>query len=175
MSTNRTSNYNLNQWVKSDRVLMSEFNADNVKIDAALAAHDTTLASHSSSLAGKASASALSTLQNTVSQHTTALAGKGNCQLYTATYVGDGTNGSGNPNSLSFPKKVWAVLISSQEGYQGIFIQGVTLHTVGRFGAGNDVHLTWEEKSVRWYAEAASTQLNTSGKTYRVVALLQAD
>ena len=35
---NKTANYNLNQWVKADRVLMEDFNADNAKIDAALGA-----------------------------------------------------------------------------------------------------------------------------------------
>ena len=34
---NKTPNYNLSQWAKSDRVLMDDFNADNAKIDAALA------------------------------------------------------------------------------------------------------------------------------------------
>ena len=33
---NYTENYQLNQWVESDRVLMKDFNADNTKIDAAL-------------------------------------------------------------------------------------------------------------------------------------------
>ena len=32
-STNKTSNYELNQWVKTDPVLMDDFNADNQKID----------------------------------------------------------------------------------------------------------------------------------------------
>ena len=32
----KTTNYQLNQWAKSDRVLMDDFNADNQKIDAAL-------------------------------------------------------------------------------------------------------------------------------------------
>ena len=36
-STNKTANYQLNQWVGSDPVLMADFNADNQKIDAALA------------------------------------------------------------------------------------------------------------------------------------------
>ena len=31
-----TKNYQLNQWAKSDRVLMDDFNSDNQKIDAAL-------------------------------------------------------------------------------------------------------------------------------------------
>ena len=32
----KTTNYQLNQWAKSDRVMMDDFNADNQKIDAAL-------------------------------------------------------------------------------------------------------------------------------------------
>ena len=34
----KTTNYQLNQWAKTDRILMDDFNADNAKIDAALAA-----------------------------------------------------------------------------------------------------------------------------------------
>lgn len=34
----KTINYQLSQWAKSDRVLMEDFNSDNAKIDAALAA-----------------------------------------------------------------------------------------------------------------------------------------
>ena len=34
----KTTNYQLNQWAKSDRIMMDDFNADNAKIDAALAA-----------------------------------------------------------------------------------------------------------------------------------------
>ena len=34
----KTTNYQLNQWAKSDRLRMDDFNADNAKIDAALGA-----------------------------------------------------------------------------------------------------------------------------------------
>ena len=34
----KTANYQLNQWVKSDRIQMEDFNRDNAKIDAALKA-----------------------------------------------------------------------------------------------------------------------------------------
>ena len=34
----KTTNYQLNQWVKSDRIQMEDFNRDNAKIDAALKA-----------------------------------------------------------------------------------------------------------------------------------------
>ena len=39
MASNHTTNYQLNQWAKSDRVMMDDFNADNAKIDAALKAN----------------------------------------------------------------------------------------------------------------------------------------
>ena len=35
---NHTTNYQLSQWAKSDRLMMDDFNADNAKIDAALGA-----------------------------------------------------------------------------------------------------------------------------------------
>ena len=38
MSTNQTTNYELNQWLSIDQVVRTDFNADNAKIDAALAA-----------------------------------------------------------------------------------------------------------------------------------------
>ena len=39
MPSNFTKNYSLSQWERSDKVLMDDFNADNAKIDAALAFH----------------------------------------------------------------------------------------------------------------------------------------
>ena len=35
MSTNQTTNYELNQWLSIDQVVRTDFNADNAKIDAA--------------------------------------------------------------------------------------------------------------------------------------------
>lgn len=40
----QTTNYNLSQWEINDRILMTDFNTDNAKIDAALHAHDISLA-----------------------------------------------------------------------------------------------------------------------------------
>lgn len=39
MASNHTTNYQLNQWAKSDRVMMDDFNADNATLDAALKAN----------------------------------------------------------------------------------------------------------------------------------------
>ena len=38
MPANYTPNYQLNQWERSDKVLMDDFNHDNARIDSALAA-----------------------------------------------------------------------------------------------------------------------------------------
>ena len=40
----KTTNYQLNQWAKTDRILMDDFNADNAKLDEALAVHAAALA-----------------------------------------------------------------------------------------------------------------------------------
>ena len=37
MSSQKTEHYELNQWLPTDQVLRTDFNADNAKIDAALA------------------------------------------------------------------------------------------------------------------------------------------
>src|SRR5699024_2355894 len=37
MSSQKTEHYELNQWLATDQVLRTDFNADNAKIDAALA------------------------------------------------------------------------------------------------------------------------------------------
>ena len=61
MPSNHTTNYQLSQWAKSDQVKMEDFNADNAKIDAALASH------------------------------AAALAGKGNCRIEFQSYIGTTT------------------------------------------------------------------------------------
>ena len=50
----KTTNYQLNQWAKSDRVMMDDFNADNTKIDAALKANADTAAANTQTLATQA-------------------------------------------------------------------------------------------------------------------------
>jgi len=44
----KTTNYQLNQWAKPDRVMMDDFNADNAKIDAALKANADAIAVYGS-------------------------------------------------------------------------------------------------------------------------------
>ena len=61
---NKTANFQLTQWEKTDRILMEEFNSDNEKIDTAL----------------KSNADGVAALQ-------TALASCGNCKIVYGTYT----------------------------------------------------------------------------------------
>ena len=69
----KTEHYHLNQWEPADRVLMTDFNEDNRKIDEALGAIQT-------QVAAKASQAELSAL-------TVQLAKKGNCRIETGDYT----------------------------------------------------------------------------------------
>ena len=92
MASNYTTNYNLCQWQPTDQVQRADFNADNAKIDAALAALDsgkadqTALTSLSNTVAQKASQSALNALSTTVQQIQANLT-----KITFGTYTGDNT------------------------------------------------------------------------------------
>ena len=181
MASNYTSNYGLCQWQPNDKVLRTEFNADNAKIDAALAgkASASALSSLQSTVnglsSGKADVSALNNLSATVAQHTTALAGKGNCTIYTTSYTGSGASGAGSPNSVTFPAKPEVVFISSAGGMRAALIQGQQTGFAQSGGSGSSISLTWSGTSLRWYcANSAVGQLNEKNITYLVVALIKA-
>ena len=93
MATNQTTNYDLNQWLSTDQVLRTDFNADNAKVDTALA--------------GKAEQAALSALAERV----TAL--EAQPRLITGYYEGDGSEE--RLISLGFTPK--AVLVFLRDGY----------------------------------------------------------
>ena len=74
---NKTANFQLTQWEKTDRIMMEDFNRDNAAIDAAL----------------KSNADKAAALQ-------TALAGAGNCSIEIKSYTGNGKYGQNNPNTV---------------------------------------------------------------------------
>ena len=181
MASNYTSSYKLNQWAASDRVLRTEFNADNAKIDAALTgkASASTVSSLQSTVnslsASKADQSALEALKTTVNQQGTALTGKGNCKIHTMSYTGTGVYGKDNQTSLTFPAVPEIVFITSSDGYQATFIRGATLTHSSNGGTGNPLAVTWTGKSMKWYNHMSHiAQLNMAGTQYFVVALLKA-
>ena len=174
MASNYTRNYNLCQWAAEDKVLRTEFNADNSKIDAAINAVDSRVDGLASTVSGKASVSALEALKTTLNQQTAALSGKGDCQLYTTSYTGSNTFGAEGPCSLTFPKKPALVFIS-QGLYRLIMVQGQARSWSEEYtGNRADVRITWSGNRVQWHAGHATGQLNIANIAYQVIAILQA-
>ena len=180
MASNYTSNYNLNQWSASDRVLRTEFNADNAKIDAALAgkASASSVSSLQTTVNGlktsKADKTALDAPKTTVTQHTSSLSGKGNCQLYTTSYTGSGACGADSPTSLTFPKRPMVVFVCSGRARMILFQGDLESWSESYTGSMADVTVTWSGNTVKWYTGYANGQMNASGRSYQVIALLQA-
>ena len=176
MSTNHTPNYNLCQWEAEDKVLRTEFNTDNAKIDAAIKAVDRRVDGKASTASLNSLKSTVDSLSQTVTQHTTALEGKGNCQLHSTTYVGTGTKGESYKNALSFPKKPMVVFIIGPSGERVTLIQGQGIHFASRNGvSGGSMTASWSGNTVRWYSQSSvQSQFNEDKVSYRVLALLQA-
>ena len=167
MASNYTSNYGLCQWEANDKVLRSEFNGDNAKIDAAISAVD-------SRVDGKASTSALNSLKNTVNSLSTTITGqgntlgkKGNCQVAVTSYTGNGQD----TRTHTFPKKpVMFFIIGNALMFVGYGSTWAMNHD-GSFA----INTAWSGASVTLSVNAITNQAraiaNVNGKTYQIIAL----
>ena len=152
MPTNHTPNYQLSQWERDDRILMEDFNADNVKIDAAIKAEAETRAAE-----------------------THALAQSRNCQFYYATYVGTGTFGESAPNRLTFPHKPVFVHVAGNRAqcFSAVW-NNPYAPDVHASGSSLVLNLTWSGNTLSWYmTNGAGRQFNEKGVTYYVCAVLE--
>ena len=155
-----TTNYQLNQWAKSDRVMMDDFNADNTKIDAALKANADTAAANTQTLAAQAQA----------------IAKLGNGAVAFGTYTGNGKSGSSYPNTLNFPHKPVLVVVrprtETSDSGQLLLLRNTTWSD-GYSGSSSKVHVTWNANSVKWYAQNNTMlQMSFDGREYCYAALL---
>ena len=155
---NKTANFQLTQWEKTDRIMMEDFNRDNAAIDTAL----------------KSNADKAAALQ-------TALASCGNCKIVYGTYTGTGKAGSANPNKLTFDGKPVLVIVQEENQSSNMDINLRMLWPCtwaqGAATNGNWVNtVTWGAKQVAWYnhGDYAPTQFNEAGKKYYYLALLDA-
>ena len=153
MSTQKTANYQLSQWVKSDRIQMDDFNSDNAKIDTALKA-----------LADKDTAMEA------------AIASCGNCKIVYGTYTGNGKYGKDNPNQLTFDGNPLFVIIKGSTGSSPTLgiqaMRGWNTAFANSTNSSAVCHLTWGEHSLSWYNSQSSTdQFNASGSVYPYIAL----
>ena len=146
---NKTANFQLTQWEKTDRIMMEDFNRDNAAIDAAL----------------KANADGVAALQ-------TALAGAGNCGIAVTSYTGAGVYGAENANTLSFEHPPLAVFIFG--GDVGFLSRDRGMRVL-RGNSTASTTTTWsaDGKSVSWYAGHSAYQMNEKGYNYTVVYLYQ--
>ena len=104
-------------------------------------------------------------------------------EVFTGSYVGTGTYGVSNPNTLTFPfkPKLWGVYALSGLSYESMnssaigrgyadtmiipWIEGTAKTTAGQ---GN---ITMSGNSVSWYAVSLDTQCNSSSTVYYYFAI----
>lgn len=96
-------------------------------------------------------------------------------RIETGSYVGTGTYGSSNPNSLTFDFEPKVVIVQQQNDviYGGFPWQYGTYVAKPYISSGTGVvSLSWERNKVSWYNETNQTnQLNGSNVTYNYVAI----
>ena len=151
---NKTANFQLTQWEKTDRIMMEDFNRDNAAIDAAL----------------KSNADKAAALQ-------TALASCGNCKIVYGTYTGTGKYGRENPNKLTFSGKPVLVIVQAQSNTTDFDFHlrlvrgcGWAVGDRGNYSYTNSV--AWGENYVSWYNDKAETQFNLQNSVYSYIALI---
>ena len=148
MSSQKTEHYELNQWLATDQVLRTDFNADNAKIDAVLDDLDTRTAALEA-----------------------ASAGHGNCQIYRQTYSGNG----GSSRSFTFSRTPCLVMLQGA-GYTCVAIYGqYSANCLAINGSGKEGTATWSWSSVQFTFSAPEYCCNKSGNQYVMVAFMAAD
>lgn len=154
MASNYTEHYQLNQWEAGDKVLRTDFNADNLKIDGALHA-----------LAGRDAA--LETM----------IGACGNCGMEVLTYTGTGTHGSGNPTKISFSQKPDIFLIGGDlalvAGCGGIDAAPLLICKDTTYSGSfvSTANTSWSGTQLSLTGIEPRYQMNTKGVTYWVLGL----
>lgn len=155
---NKTANYQLSQWEKTDKVLMDDFNADNAAIDAALKAQ-------ADALAEKADVSTVNALSSRLTAR--------NCRVVTQSYTGNGNTS----RTYVFPSRPlivhamgmnhWLCAIQGSPKGSGRYVDGGGGQLVGTSWSGNTLTVTSPNAD-------ASFMCNWSGEQYTVVAVVEA-
>ena len=150
---NKTANFQLTQWEKTDRIMMEDFNRDNAAIDAAL----------------KSSADGVAALQ-------TALAGAGNCEIGMISYTGTGKNGDSNPTTVTFPKMPAGFFLCGAETY--LVVRGGDDHACMIYYTGSTTYVSqmqvsWKGNQFQISSSKPTYQLNEEGVPYWGLAFYQ--
>lgn len=174
MASKQTTNYGLNQWAAEDRVMRTEFNADNAKLDGAL----TGLGERTQAL--EAAAAALDTkLEAKASQTALEAVRAAYPRVTVGSYVGTGevvgrtldfTDTLGRPPLLVIvrPKQL-------DEARGAVLIRGMS-HSMpelsGDYNSAAILPLTWSGNALTWGAAKYDTYcLNEEDVTYFYFAI----
>ena len=176
MPANHTPNYNLNQWEPEDRVLRTDFNADNAKIDAAVQAVDLKAEALSQSKADRseleaetrARAAADHAIQTTLSAHAQSMIKLGNCQIYVVPYIGGGEE---HPQSITFPDRpILVFLMHGSHAFAPCAYQTGLSRTVG-YSSDSSFQISWSDNTLSWDRYT----MNTKNVGYQAIALCAKD
>lgn len=164
----KTTNYQLPKWEKSDFIKMDDFNDAFGKLDAALK-------ENADAAAGAASAERVTALEQTVTKSKL-------CRIKYGSYIGNGKGGKAAPNTLSCDFYPVLLIITTIDQYNNITrvfaLRGISHFEGGVDGVRKNL-ITWNDRSVSWqsatetdaYYNACDVQLNTSGVTYQYLFL----
>ncbi len=177
MSTNHTPNYNLSQWEASDQFSRLDFNTDNAKLDAALAAKASSgsvsslaarVASLETGITKKADKTTLSSVESSM------------VRIVSGQYVGNGLYGSDSPRVLDFsgslgrPPRLVLVRQRDAQGEILLLLYGCTSsmwNLSGSYGSHGMNTVAWSGNKVSWHALEAGSMLNKDGVAYLYLAI----
>ena len=166
-STNKTAHYQLNQWIGTDPVLMADFNADNAKIDAALAA-GLRLASGTYTGSGSYGSSNKNSLHFDFVPKLL-LIFKSEISASSSRFSGTAF-GLGDYCAILPYTALTDLAVGAASGSSNASLVFKVYN--GEGGVGNcNFSVSDQGKTLSWYGTAAASQLNESGKTYYWAAI----
>jgi len=154
MSTNYTKNYNLCQWEPSDKVLREDFNADNAKLDAALAKIET------KADAAKTQAQAITNAAYTKTGYTPFVVG-----YYS------GNNAESREINLGFKPKAVLVFMANGTMNSGVHNGDIMIYgglATEHYSCGSGIYVT--DRGFRVGERASAYHTNVSGYSYSYIA-----
>ena len=94
-------------------------------------------------------------------------------RVQAVSYVGTGTHGESNPNSLTFDFVPKAVFLFSPETYQKCFVAyGDTSGYPYDNNPNGELVVSWDKKKMSWFQyDSANNQFNLSNYKYRAIAI----
>ena len=96
---------------------------------------------------------------------------KGNCEIYSGSYVG---NSSNTATTMTFPHKPYVVMVCGHNGKSMIaWRDQSSMPLLG--SSSSSVTVSWADRSATWSSGDSNSNLNWTGFTHKVIALLDAE